>query len=197
MPFFRSMCVHLWVRSAARLGTAHPYKPLLHFGTALIAHHRTGLIPAHIGPGTKSTPAHIGTGTKSIPHPHQHCERVHPQPTSALVQPSPHLHRNRVHAQAHICAATAGLRDICLCATQVCCNHMHCVATTCCVATECHLCTIDPVADGTRCHRLHAAALPCHRLHPIQAKRSKAKRRRRWPNRVACARHCGRGWAST
>ena len=27
----------------------------------------------------------------------------------------------------------------------------------------------DPAADGTRCNRLHAAALPCHWLHPIQA----------------------------
>jgi hypothetical protein len=49
----------------------------------------------------------------------------------------------------------------------------------------------DPAADGTCCSRLHAAALPCHWLHPIRFKQ--AKRRRRWPNRVACAWHCGRG----
>ena len=57
----------------------------------------------------------------------------------------------------------------------------------------------DPAADGTCCNRLHAAALPCHWLHPIQSKH--AKRGRRWPNRVACARcaqrHCGRGLAPT
>ena len=49
----------------------------------------------------------------------------------------------------------------------------------------------DPTADGTCCNRLHAAALPCGWLHPIRFKQ--AKRRRRWPNRVACAWHCGRG----
>jgi hypothetical protein len=31
----------------------------------------------------------------------------------------------------------------------------------------------DPAADGTRCNRLNAAALPCHWLHPIQASEAK------------------------
>ena len=36
-----------------------PIRPHLRFGTALIAHHRTGLMPAH-----------LCTGSKSTPHPH-------------------------------------------------------------------------------------------------------------------------------
>ncbi len=32
----------------------------------------------------------------------------------------------------------------------------------------------DSVADGTRCNRLYAAALPCHWLHPIQSSEAKA-----------------------
>jgi hypothetical protein len=71
----------------------------------------------------------------------------------------PHLHRDQLHPPT---------------------NHTHCVATTCTVASECHLgCNrvppvSDPAADGTRCNRLHAAALPCHWLHPIQASEAKA-----------------------
>ncbi len=153
------------IRSLVRLA---PIRPQLRFGTALIAHHRTGLIPAHSCTGTKSTPhptsatgprrslAHMCTASESIPRRHlrHHCCPLGHLPlrnTSVAHQRSP-----------------------------MCCNHMHCVAT------ECHLCTIDPAADGTCSNRLHAAALPCDWLHPIQSKQ--AKRRRRWPNRVACAR---------
>ena len=98
-----------------QLGTAHPYEPASAFGTALIAHHRTGRIPVHLCTGTKSTPGphtptHICNGTESIPCPPLHCERVHPWTTSAP-QPNP--------SPADICATTAALRDICLCATQV------------------------------------------------------------------------------
>jgi len=55
-----------------------------------------------------------------------------------------------------------------------------CVATTCTVLQPHALCcnrvppVSDPAADGTRCNRLHAAALPCHWLHPIQASEAKA-----------------------
>ena len=67
------------IRSLVRLA---PIRPQLRFGTALIAHHRTGLIPAHICTGTKSTPhptsatgprrslAHMCTATESIPRRH-------------------------------------------------------------------------------------------------------------------------------
>ena len=51
-------CVCAAQRSLAPLT---PIRPHVRFGTALIAHHRTGLIPAH-----------ICTGTKSTPHPHLH-----------------------------------------------------------------------------------------------------------------------------
>ncbi len=33
----------------------------------------------------------------------------------------------------------------------------------------------DPAADGTCCNRLHAAALPCHWLHPIRSNPSEAR----------------------
>ena len=85
---------------------------------------------------------HLRFGTALIAHP----------PDWAHTRP--HLHRDQLHPPT---------------------NHTHCVATTCTVASECHLgCNrvppvSDPAADGTRCNRLHAAALPCHWLHPIQA----------------------------
>ncbi len=167
-PLQRSVCTAQ--HSLERLA---PMRPHLRFGTAL-AHHRTGLVPAH-----------ICTGTKSTPHPHQHRDRVDPLPTSALRQSaSQHLHRNRIHpsptsAPPLLPSGTSG--HLPLQPHALCCNRAPPVN--------------DPAADGTCGNRLHAAALPCHWLHPIRSKQ--AKRRRRWPNRVACARHCGRGWAST
>ena len=56
----------------------------------------------------------------------------------------------------------------------------HCVATTCTVLQPHSLCcnrvppVSDPAADGTCCNRLHAAALTCNWLHPIQASEAKA-----------------------
>ena len=85
-------------RSAAGYSSP-PISALLHFGTALIAH--TGLAsyrPAS-PPGLGPPPVHICTGTECIPR--------------------PHLRRDWVHAQGPIRVATAALRDICLCATQV------------------------------------------------------------------------------
>ena len=88
----------LCVRAQRGLVPLIPIRPHVHFGTALIAHHRTGLVPAHICAGTKSTL-----------RPHLHRDRVDPRPTSALRKsPSP----------ADICVTAAALRDIRLCATQ-------------------------------------------------------------------------------
>ena len=92
------------IRSLVRLA---PIRPHLRFWTALIAHHRTWLVPAH-----------ICTGTKPNTHPHLQLDcNICPGNESV---PRPHLHRDRIHCLADICATTAALRDICLCAaTQV------------------------------------------------------------------------------
>jgi hypothetical protein len=68
-----------------------PISPPLRFGTALIAHHRTGL------------------GTESIPRPHLHRDWAHPVPHRTGLGtesfPRPHLHRDWAHP-AHICTRT-------------------------------------------------------------------------------------------
>ena len=59
-------------------------------------------------PGLSRPPTHICNWTESI-----RC-------TAKESVPRPHLHRDRIHCLADICATTAALRDICLCAaTQV------------------------------------------------------------------------------
>jgi hypothetical protein len=122
---------------------------------------RTGTNPTQ----GQTSPASAGRGSCSVanssapvvcfypppPHPpthtYLHCERVHPQPTSALVQPIPHLHRNRVHAPPTAVSpllpsgTSFSAQRRCDAAAQhtvlqphaPCCNHMHSVAT------ECHL----------------------------------------------------------
>ena len=100
----RSVCAAQ--RSLVRLT---PISPHLRSGTALIAHHRTGLIQPTSATGPSPPSTHICNWTESIPRPPLPCERVHLLPTSAP-QPNP--------SPADLCATTAALRDICLCATQ-------------------------------------------------------------------------------
>ena len=78
------------VCSAAQCVLWHgsPLSPHLRFGTALIAHHRTGLIPAHICTGTNSTPRQT---TRTVLQPHALCcKRVPPG-----LQPSATCERSR------------------------------------------------------------------------------------------------------
>jgi hypothetical protein len=96
MPLRQCTC-HGCARSLVRFAPIR--RPHLRFGTALIAYHRTGLIPAHL----------LCTRTKSTPHPHDwatsapglrrslaHLRESAPESESALRKnPSP----------AHICTA--------------------------------------------------------------------------------------------
>jgi hypothetical protein len=183
--------MHLCVCSAAQLCTARPYKPASAFWDCA---HRSPPDWAHTRPHLHRDQVHP---------PHQQLDWVDPLPTSALrkrlSQPTSAPQPNP--SPADICATTAALRDICLCATQAWrSSAARYVATTCaalqssatCARSRCGRHMLQP---ATCCNRLHAAALPCHWRHPIRSKQ--AKRRRRWLNRVACARQCGRGLAST
>jgi hypothetical protein len=98
------LCVRAAQRSLVRLT---PMRPHLHRGLRSSLTTGLGSYPPTSAPGPSPPPTHICNWTESIPCPPLHCERVHPQPTSAP-QPIPSL--------ADICATTAALRDICLCA---------------------------------------------------------------------------------
>ena len=138
--------------------------------------------------------AHSGpprTGTKSTPHPHLQLDRVDPLPTSALRKsPSPAAH---LCADNRINPPPTSVPPLLPSGTSASARHKRGAAAQQTVLQPRALCcnrvppVHDPAADGTCRNRLHAAALPCRWLHPIQS-----KPRHRRPNRVACAWHCGR-----
>jgi hypothetical protein len=88
-------------------------------------------------PGPSPIPTHICDWTESIPCPHLHRERGRPPPTSAP-QPNPSPRQYLCH---HCCPpGQLPLRNTSVAQQRIamCCNHVRCVAT------QCHLCTIDP-----------------------------------------------------
>ncbi len=103
--------------------------------------------------GLSRSLAHLCTAKESIPRPHLHRSRVHPSPTSA----PPLLPSGTSASAQHRCDAAAQrnvLQPHALCRNRVPPGN-------------------DAAADGTCCNRLHAAALPCDWLHPIQSKQAK------------------------
>ncbi len=102
--------------------------------------------------------------------------------------PGPHLHGTESIPRVDICAATAALRLICLCATQEWrSSAAQCVATTSTVLHPSATCARSiPLRTGsvaTGCTLLRCRAIDCIRSNPIQS-----KRRHRRPSRVACGR---------
>ena len=107
-----SRAVHCWpfLRSLSRshISAVCAQRGAAWYGSPLYARMCIWDCAHHSPPQLNPPPAHICT--ESIPCPPLHRERVRPPPASAP-QPTPSL--------ADICATTAALRDICLCATQV------------------------------------------------------------------------------
>jgi hypothetical protein len=168
LPFFRSAgSSHAPVYAVLR--TAHPYTPASAFWDCA---HRSSPYWAHTRPHLSRSLALRCTAKESIPRPHLHRSRIHPSPTSAPLRlPSG-------------TSASAQQR----------CDTAQCVATKHNVLQPHPLCfnrvpaVNDPAADGTFSNRLHAAALPCDWLHPIQSKQ--VKRGRRWRVRGTVDEYC-------
>jgi hypothetical protein len=104
------------VRSAGQRSLVRltPIRPHLRLEAALIAHHRTGLIPAHICTGPSPPPTHICNLTESIPCPPLHRERVHPPPTSAPQTES----IPREHLRHHCCPPSRSHARCCVSAQR-------------------------------------------------------------------------------
>ena len=104
-----------------------------------------------------------------MPCPPLHCERVHPQPTSAPQPspcPGPHL-RHHCCPPGHLPVRNTRVTQQ---RSTVCCNHMHCVAT------ECHLCTIPlrTAHAATGCTLLRCRATGYTRSNPSKRSETKA-----------------------
>ena len=90
-----AQCVRMRSAVCARYGST--LSPHLRLGTALIAHHRTGLIPAHICTGTNSTPRQT---TRTVLQPHALCCNQVPPVHDAAADSTC---CNRLHAAAPPC----------------------------------------------------------------------------------------------